>query len=170
LRRLAAILLLGILFFNSVGYRALNGYMQHHASLEMESQLDRRQYNSSQLISIKVPATHLSYYNSSLNFERVDGQIEINGVLCQYVERRLYNDSLELLCIPNHTVTKLRMTGKDHFKLIVDVEQSPDYYIVTTLYQIKERSYTRVCQRPSYQVFIPSAFPSAEDRPPDVRG
>jgi len=144
--------------------------MQHQAGLQMMSELDRQQYNESQLISIKVPATRLSYYNSNTQFERVDGQIEINGVVCQYVKRRLYNDSLELLCIPNRTVMKLRMTGKEHFRLISDVEQAPDYYIVTTLYQIKERSFTSVREWPFYHVHIPSTLLLIDERPPDVQG
>lgn len=170
MRKLAAILLVGILLFNAVGYRALNTYMQHKAAVQMISVLDRQQYDESQLISIKVPASHLSYYNSSPNFERVDGQIEVNGVICQYVKRRLYNDSLELLCIPNHTVTKLRMTGKDHFRLITDAEQNIDYYIATHLYELKERPFTLVRQLPSYHVHIPSTSLFADERPPDVQG
>jgi len=144
--------------------------MQHRASQQMVSALDSRQYNESQLISIKIPATHLGYYIGSSTFERVDGQIEINGVICQYVERRLYMDSLELLCIPNHTVTKLRMSGKDHLRLITDVEQIADYYIVTHLYELKERTFTLVKTRPSYHVHIPFTSLSADERPPDVQG
>ncbi len=136
----------------------------------MISALDREQYDELQLISIKIPVSHLSYYNSSPNFERVDGQIEVNGVICQYVKRRLYNDSLELLCIPNHTVTKLRITGKDHFRLINDVEQSIDYYIATHLYELKERPFTLVRQRPPYHVHIPSTSLLTDERPPDVCG
>jgi hypothetical protein len=141
--------------------------MQYRASLQLTLDLDRRQYDESQLISVKIPATHLSYYNSSTVFERVDGQIEINGVVCQYVERRIYNDSLELLCIPNHTVMKLRTAGKDHFRLITDLEQNPDYYIVTYVFRLKSRAFTMLPRRPLFLVQIPSTQLPADERPPD---
>lgn len=167
LKKLAAILLVGMLLFNSVGYRVLNGFMQYRASIQLASDLDRRQYDESQLISIKIPATHLSYYNSSTAFERVDGQIEINGVVCQYVERRIYNDSLELLCIPNHTVMKLRTAGKDHSKLITDLEQNQDYYTVTQIFQLKERFFTVLDRWPLTILQIPTTQLPADERPPD---
>lgn len=169
LRKFAAILLVGILLFDSVGYRALNRLMQYRASQQLELRLDRQQYDESQLISIKVPTTHLAYYNNSTTFERVDGQIEINGVICQYVKRRIYNDSLELLCIPNHKAMQLRAVGKDRLKLIADLEQSPDYYIVTHIFRLKERAFSVLKQQPFFLVHIPFAFLFADERPPDLK-
>src|SRR5580698_3798791 len=102
---------MGILLFNWFGYRVLNDLMQDRSNLQLQSQLDLRHYDESQLITIKLPAAHLSYFNNSAVFERVDGQIEINGIPYQYVKRRIYNDSLELLCIPNQMALKLRISG-----------------------------------------------------------
>jgi hypothetical protein len=124
LKTAAAILLSGILFFNWFGYRVLNDFMQGRANLQLQSQLDLRHYDESQLISLRLPATRLAYYNNSAFFERVDGQIEINGVPYQYVKRRIYNDSIEYLCIPNHAVLNLRHSGEDYFRLINDIQRS----------------------------------------------
>ena len=71
---------MGILLFNLAGYRLLNGLLQDRAGAQLQSRVDRHQYDLSQLISVKFPVTHLSYYNNSPSFERMDGQIEINGV------------------------------------------------------------------------------------------
>jgi hypothetical protein len=68
------------------------------ADRELETRLDENRYDESQLISIKVPVTHLSYYNTSDQFERVDGNIEFGGIQYKYVKRRIFNDSLEVLC------------------------------------------------------------------------
>src|ERR1700733_8110979 len=106
---------MGILLFNWLGYRVLNDFMQDRANLQLQSQLDLRHYDESQLVSFKMPATSLAYYNNSAIFERVDGQIEINGIPYQYVKRRIYNDSIEFLCIPNQTALKLRVSGEDYF-------------------------------------------------------
>ena len=90
----------------------LNDYLQEASQRKIEARLDRRLYDESQLFSIRVPVTHISYYNNSTVFERVDGQIEINGMPYQYVQRRIYNDTLELRCIPNPTALRLRINAQ----------------------------------------------------------
>jgi hypothetical protein len=112
-KRAAAILLLGVLLFNWGGYRLFTNYLENRADTRLEASLDQNDYDESELVSIKV-ATHLPYYASSPNYERVDGEITIKGVSYKYVKRRLYNDSLELLCIPNVEKTGLR-NAKDNF-------------------------------------------------------
>lgn len=124
LKRIVAILLMGILFFNWYGYQLWSSYLEDQADRQLEASLDGNNYDESQLISIKIPSTHLSYYNSSQQFERVDGQIEIRGVEYKYVKRRLFNDSLELLCIPNHTVIQLQTAKNEFFKLVNDLQHN----------------------------------------------
>jgi hypothetical protein len=175
----AAILLLGIFLFNWVGYRVLNDFMQDRVNGQLESQLDRRNYDESQLISIKLPATHLAYYNNSATFERVDGQLEINGVPYQYVKRRIYNDSIELLCIPNQMALNLRISSDDYFKLINDIQRSQqeqghaatkfyvvDPYTITDPPGLREPSLAliaHICDFPTRLLSRPEA---ATERPP----
>ncbi len=123
MKQIASILLLAILFFNWIGYQFFASYMEGKANTKLEAQLDNNNYDESQLISIKVPANHLAYYNNSKQFERVDGEIEINGVQYKYVKKRLYNDEFEYLCIPNNDVNKLRTARDDFFKLVNDLQQ-----------------------------------------------
>jgi hypothetical protein len=113
---------MGILLFNWIGYRLFSSYIEGNANSELEAQLDNNGYDESELISIKVPAVHLCYYTPSIQFERVDGQIEIGNVQYNYVKRRLYNDSLELLCIPNREAMKLHAAKDDFFKLVNDLQ------------------------------------------------
>ena len=112
-KRLAAILLMGILFLNWYGYQLLTRYMQARSDRRLEARLDRNEYDEYQLISLKIPITALAYYQSSSEFQRVDGQIEIGGVHYKYVKRRIFGDSLELLCIANHTAMKLQKMRGD---------------------------------------------------------
>jgi len=175
----AAILLLGIFLFNWVGYRVLNDFMQDRVNGQLESQLDRRNYDESQLISIKLPATHLAYYNNSATFERVDGQLEINGVPYQYVKRRIYNDSIELLCIPNQMALNLRISSDDYFKLINDIQRSQqeqghpaakffavDPYTVTSPYKMADRPFTLIACIDYFSVRLLSPPDAATERPP----
>ena len=122
-KQLAAILLIGILFFNWYGYQLLTAYWQHKAENTLVARLDRHEYDDTQLISIKVPLTTLDYYNNSTTFERVNGQIDINGVHYNYVKRRIFNNSLELLCIPNTTATNLQKAKNDFFRQVNDLQQ-----------------------------------------------
>ena len=123
MKRVAAILLTGVLFFNWYGYQLLSAYWQQKADQKLVARLDRNDYDESQLISIKIPLTTLSYYNSSTGFERVDGRIDLNGIQYNYVKRRIFKDSLELLCIPNTTAMNLQKVKNDFFRQVNDLQQ-----------------------------------------------
>jgi hypothetical protein len=114
---------MGILFFNWYGYQLLSAYWEQRSNSKLEARLDHNEYDESQLVSIKIPVTNLSYYNSSTTFERVDGAVDVGGVQYKYVKRRLFKDSLELLCIPNMTAMKLRQTKNDFFRQVNDLQQ-----------------------------------------------
>jgi hypothetical protein len=124
LRKIASLLLLALLSFNWFGYRLFISFFENEANEQFETKLDNNNYENNQLISIKVPVTNLAYYTNSKLFERVDGQVEINGVLCNYVKQRLYNDSLELLCIPNAAAMKLQTEKNDLVKSVNDIQQT----------------------------------------------
>jgi len=113
---------MGILFFNWYGYQVVSAYLQDRADRRLEAVLDTDGYDESQLISLKVPVNSLSYYNPTTRFERVDGQIEVGGIQYKYVKRRLYGDSLELLCIPNRVAMKLQMAKNDFFRQVNDLQ------------------------------------------------
>jgi hypothetical protein len=122
-KRIASILLLGILFFNWYGYQLLSNYWQNRSDRRLEASLDKDNFDDSQLISLKIPLTTLSYYNGSTGFERVDGQIDIHGVHYKYVKRRIFQDSLELLCIPNMAAMKLLTAKNEFFRQVNDLQQ-----------------------------------------------
>jgi hypothetical protein len=121
MRSIGAVLLLSILLFNWFGYRLVIGVLETQANSALEAQLDQNCFDDAQLISIKVPVRYLPYYTNSSQYERVDGQIEVGGVQYKYVKRRIYNDSLELLCIPNHTAMRLRTAENEFFKFSNDL-------------------------------------------------
>ncbi len=114
--------MMGILLFNWVGYELYTAIMQQRATHSLIAQLDDNDYSDADLVSFKFPATRLGYYNNNVSFDRVDGSISIGGVQYNYVKRRIYNDSLELLCIPNRTVNRLQTARDDFFKLVNDLE------------------------------------------------
>jgi hypothetical protein len=84
--------------------------------------LDNNEYKDSDLISIKIPVSYLPYYNNSSTFERIDGQVEIQGLQYNYVKRRIYNDSLELLCIPNQAAMNYKAVNDEFFRFLYDLQ------------------------------------------------
>jgi len=125
--------------------------MDNRATEQLQTRLDGNDFNVSELISIKIPAKHLTYYNCSSQFVRVNGQIEIRGLQYSYVKRRLYNDSIELLCIPNQGAMHLTKVRNDYYKLVNDLQNpgqdkksdshvsksySGDFYTVNDLFRI----------------------------------
>lgn len=115
---------MGILFFNWYGYQLLTQYWQGQSESRLQARLDNNEYDESQLLSIKVPVTSVAYSNrTSGDFERIEGQLEVNGVHYQYVKRRFIKDSLELLCIPNEATTKLQQVRNDFFRQVNDLQQ-----------------------------------------------
>ena len=80
--------------------------MISHADSQLVQQLDESDYCDTDLIEVKIPL-HLPYMQSQSEYERYDGSAEHDGVQYNYVKRRLSNDTLSILCIPNKEKTTL---------------------------------------------------------------
>lgn len=117
MRKIAAILLLLVFVFNLFGYRLFVSFMVSSVDQSLEISLDNNDYSEAQLISIKKPI-NLPYYNNAKDFTRAYGEVEMNGVHYKYVKSRIYNDSLEMLCIPNTSKQQL-LESKDKFTDVV---------------------------------------------------
>jgi hypothetical protein len=120
LKKLTAILLLALFAFNTVGYRLWIEYVQARADAKLEAKLDKGSYNEDELITVKVPI-NLPYQTNWKEFERVDGEMDVNGIVYKYVKRIVYNDTLILLCIPHEEKTKLQEKANDYFGKVNDL-------------------------------------------------
>lgn len=122
LRKTTAILFFSILFMNWFGYQLVIDVFQKEHSRELTVKFDNEEYDESELISFKT-AFPLPYLVNSAEFERWDGEVNIDGVLYKYVKRRFINDSIEFLCIPDpHSMTL--QTAKDNFfRIANDLQQ-----------------------------------------------
>ena len=114
LKQIASILLLGLLIFNLFGYRIWFCYLQQQSNQRLTASLDKTEYNEEDLVTIKVPLS-LPYFTNWSEFERYDGSIEVDGRHYNYVKRKVYNDTLVLLCIPNNEHTRLA-NAKNEFE------------------------------------------------------
>ena len=184
MKKIAAILLIGILLFNWVGYQLYTAVMEQRADEKMIASLNENNYSESDLISIKVPAGHLSFYVNSKEFERVDGKVEIDGIQYNYVKRRYVNDSLELLCIPNEKATQLKTAREEFFKLVNDLQHpghakkadqhaasfkcfNGEYYADRDQFRIQDPTAVLLKATDRYLLQIPTIYLSRAGQPPD---
>ena len=101
-------MLLLLLAFNWVGYRLLTGFMESKADIALEAKIDNSDYDESSLIEIRVPLNAPYLSDNSTEFERYDGELELDGVHYKYVKRKVVNGELVLLCLPNKSKTELQ--------------------------------------------------------------
>lgn len=124
LRQLICILLTGILLFNFTGYRLLIDLFiasQHHT---MNRTIDREDFIETSLISFKMPM-QMPYYTNDARFERAYGEVDVDGVKYHYVKRRVFNDSLEVLCIPDAVSTRLQQQKQRYLQQDAHLPANP---------------------------------------------
>jgi len=88
----------------------------------MELRLDKNEYNEQELITFSIPL-NLPYQTNWKDFERFDGEVEIEGVTYKYVKRKVLDGKLLVLCIPNNIKMNLQTSRDDFFKLVNDLQQ-----------------------------------------------
>lgn len=183
MKQAAAIFLLGIFSFNIFGYRIVADYLAHKADVNLETTLDKEDYDEDGLISIKQ-SVRLPYYNNSKTFQRIDGEVKKNGVIYKYVKSRIYNDSLEMLCIPHTAKMQIQNSKKEFFKLANDLQQdnnkkksAPEQKQVKSLVseyeEIQNIPYNESCIILTTSFFnknatLPQIFIKTSERPPDT--
>ncbi len=123
LKKFAAILLLALFLFNLIGYRVLFTYLQQRSDAKMEASIDNRDYNQQDLITITVPLS-MPYQLDEKDFERVNGEINVNGKVYKYVQRKVSNGELVLQCLPDENKMKLQSAKDDFFKFANDLNNN----------------------------------------------
>ncbi|HKG69981.1 MAG TPA: hypothetical protein VKA92_14000, partial [Segetibacter sp.] len=123
MKKLSAIFLIALFLFNLFGYRILFNYEQQQSDVRLEASLDKQDYNDADLVTIKVPLS-LPYVNNQQNFERVDGEITVNGKILKYVKRKIADGNLILLCLPNDHKMRIESAKEEFFKYTNDLVQN----------------------------------------------
>ncbi|WP_336517261.1 hypothetical protein [Pollutibacter soli] len=100
MKKIFAITLLIIHVVGLGGYRIFFHYFEKNASVQIVERLDGGGFSEKELVEIKIPYP-LPYASNRADYERFDGEVEMNGVHYNYVKRKMVNDTLYLLCIPN---------------------------------------------------------------------
>jgi hypothetical protein len=120
LKKTIAIILLTIHLFNLAGYRAMFALLQQKATVQIVERLDLGSYNDAELVEVKIPYP-LPYAANWPDYQRFDGEAEMNGVHYNYVKRKMVNDTLYIMCIPNNERNRIVTAKNDYFNSTNDV-------------------------------------------------
>ena len=176
----AAIFLLVIQLFNMGGYRLFFSRLELQTDVRLVEQLDKAEYRDEDLVELKVPFP-MPYQTNWTDFERYDGEITIEGLEYRYVKRKVWNDTLILLCIPHQGKIALNHAKNTYFSLLNDLDHQGDKLpasssgvikSITTDYLFDEatiRLTPPLSDRPSYTGFAASSVLLSEalpDSPP----
>jgi hypothetical protein len=115
-KQLTALLLTLLLLFNLAGYRLFFYYVQEKADVRCENSLDRNEYDESKMITIKVDL-EMPYLAENTAFERIDGEVSVDGIVYKYVKRKIHHGQLVLLCLRDESKTKLRSARDEYFSI-----------------------------------------------------
>lgn len=119
MKKAVSIFLVFLLLFNALGFYGLLQGLQYKNTLDLVRRLDNQQYSKDETITFKLPFT-VPYQLSSNGFERVDGQIQIEGQYYRLVEQKLSHDTLFVVCIKDHASNRIMQALEDYVKTFTD--------------------------------------------------
>jgi len=146
----------------------------------MVQQLDKNNYSDKDLVEVKVPLNS-PYINNTKDYERFDGSINLNGVHYNYVKRKVYDDTLYLMCICNKQKMQLCDAKNSYQRLVTDVPSNKkDNESNTKKFNITDEYYFTTQNEPTYNLNVfkqDKSFLSAalltrpiqtNDQPPEI--
>jgi len=105
--------------FNLVGYRWLFSAIENKATANLEQKISSGNYSDEQLVEIRIPL-NMPYY-SDKEYENVYGETDFNGEHYRYVKRKVSDNILYLLCLPNKEKTSISKAKNEFTKAVNDV-------------------------------------------------
>jgi hypothetical protein len=121
---LAVVFMISVLSFNWYGYDLLVKVLEIQYDEELELALDNNDYDTSQIIELDSKVI-LPYVADWKDFERVDGEVMIDGVYYKFVERKYENGRIIYRCIPNTNKIKLHHARSTFYQLMNEIQDSP---------------------------------------------
>ena len=187
MKRFAAIFFLCLLLFNIAGYRLLFDVAEHRATAGLITAVEKEQFDVSELITITVPLS-LPYQTDWTDWERVRGEIEMDGITYQYVQRKVSGGQMMLQCLPNNQQAKIESARDRFFELANSFQAGngdkkgatgnavkfskpvlTDFDDQCMLWRIPQLSRTMVANHAVDESFLPLPSLAVIGQPPEVR-
>ncbi len=81
-------------------------YQLGRVNRSMETRLENKDYEDKYLLEVKVPL-NMPYYLDQNDYQAVTGEVNIRGIIYNYVKSKIKSDTLYLLCLRNDLKTKV---------------------------------------------------------------
>jgi hypothetical protein len=133
--------------FNLAGYRWLFSAIEKNATANLEQKISAGKYSDEQLVEIRIPL-NMPYY-SDKDYEEVYGETDFNGLHYQYVKRKVSDNTLYLLCLPNKDKTSIVKVKNEFTKAVNDIpgnkegsqQKSGLIKLLTTEFRVNETAF-----------------------------
>ena len=134
--------------FNLAGYHWLFNMIEQKATARLENKISAGNYSDNQLVEIKIPL-NMPYY-SDKDYENVYGETDWNGQHYRYVKRKVSNNILYLLCLPDKEKTSIAEVKNEFTKAVNDIpgnkqgSQQKNNFIklLTTEFRVTETTFS----------------------------
>jgi len=107
------------MFFNFLGYRWFFSVIENKATAKLEQKISAGNFSEDQLVEIRIPL-NMPYY-SDKDYEEVYGETDWNGEHYRYVKRKVSNNTLYLLCLPNKEKSSIAKVKNEFTKAVNDI-------------------------------------------------
>ena len=126
LKCLSVAFMICILSFNWYGYDLLVKILEIHYDEQLEIALDNNNYDASQIVELDSKVI-LPYVADMTSFERVNGELTIDGVHYKFIERKYENGRVIYRCIPNTEKTTLYSARSTFYELMNEIQDSSNH-------------------------------------------
>jgi hypothetical protein len=117
MRGIIAFCLIMLLAINWYGYDVILHILSKNAGKTIAADFEQGNYRQEELLEIKVDL-ELPYSTDWESFEKISGTISVEGVVYNFVERKLENGHMVYHCLPNYKSTSIQ-NARDYFHTLV---------------------------------------------------
>jgi hypothetical protein len=117
MRSIISFCLIMLLAINWFGYDLMLHILSHQSNKSLAANFEKGNYRQEELLEIKVNLD-LPYSTDWENFEKATGTISVEGVIYNFVERKLVNGYMVYHCLPNYQSTSIQ-NARDYFHTLV---------------------------------------------------
>lgn len=119
MRKLTAIFLLLIMFFNMLGCYGLFLTIWHHNEQQVLQAFDEDVYNEAEAVTIRFPHT-ITYVMEQPDYQRVDGEFEHEGEFYRLVKQRITSDAIIVIGVKDKKSERINKALTDYVKTFTD--------------------------------------------------
>lgn len=171
MKKAIAISLIALIAFNLVGYRIMYVSIGQQHDMVVNANIEKGIYDEANLITISIPLS-LPYLQDATGFERVDGEVELNGKIYKYVKRKIAAGHLVLRCLPDTKKSELNnaansFTEKQSSAKLMIKSVLSDYTQQQLLFDFSINHFHAVPSGLICQSSLPSAFCKVAEQPPE---